>query len=729
MDSFEFGSEYTSLEQLPAFYHASKTTSPLEATNSPNKNGTLMYAHNDVLVPVHLEGHNNVPLHMVGDNAVQQKDIHTPDPISSEDIHASSHFYQMLHEHMPADIQRPDNASMQGHSNYETFVTQDKSSAQSIAGMQTFDLPAFPMHGKLPPTESQSYMPSNNVVSGEPAAGSQGITHMSSFSDKSCPPLDSSGVTPASVFSKVSSSSTNDFLPPITSPMLQPQGSQQHVYGLNEVKDVQLAPDLLHMSSASSGADVPGPPDLMTGNVMMPNGFTHSITPSPTLSAEQRPALRRSRATDSKISRVRPSPLIKPVQSPKNVWQGRKRGGSLHSSPSLGAIESISNAMQDSSNGFSISSPALSPASMSLPRSNTVAKPLPARSSTMDETKSGASNPGHGDTQEHAERTPFLKSPSPIELANSDPTQPATQPATPGTLMGLAYSPRPSSAPVETVGSVTSTPALPPSTSSQQNIYYPPSYGGMNSYQTQNAVSAVTASALINASQPPHGMFFQGGAVPHKSFYPSGVSQDGPASWFNMRRAENFGLDQRRTSHKAAEQKRRDSLKHCFDELRVLLPGITVDHNSPGGSMLGPDGSNEDRLAEGFGLMEMSDRNGDQPSAQGEGVSDSNLDPNRTIAKVLLLRHSNEYLIRLKKRIERRDVALQTLSEEVVRLRSILSKQGISFDGEDAKVSSELSSLSIKSEKREPPTRQDVPVGHPQNQDAPSRDVERPLNP
>ena len=443
MDSFEFGSEYTSLEELPAFYHASKTTGPLEAANSPDKNGTLMYAHNDVLVPVHLEGHNNVPLHMVGDNAVQQKDIHTPDPISSEDIHASSHFYQMLHEHMPADIQRPDNANMQGHSNYETFVTQDKSSAQSIAGMQTFDLPAFPMHGKLPPTESQSYMSSNNVVSGEPAVGSQGITHMSSFSDKSCPPLDSSGVTPASVFSKVSSSSANDFLPPITSPMLQPQGSQQHVYGLNEVKDVQMTPDLLHMSSASSGANVPGPPDLMTGNVMMPNGFAHSITPSPTLSAEQRPPLRRSRATDSKISRVRPSPLIKPVQSPKNVWQGRKRGGSLHSSPSLGAIESISNAMQDSSNGFSISSPALSPASMSLPRSNTVAKPLPARSSTMDETKSGASNPGHGDTQEHAERTPFLKSPSPIELANSNPTQPATQPATPGTLMGLAYSPRP----------------------------------------------------------------------------------------------------------------------------------------------------------------------------------------------------------------------------------------------------------------------------------------------
>ena len=36
MDSFEFGSEYPSLEELPAFYHASKTTGPLEAATSPS---------------------------------------------------------------------------------------------------------------------------------------------------------------------------------------------------------------------------------------------------------------------------------------------------------------------------------------------------------------------------------------------------------------------------------------------------------------------------------------------------------------------------------------------------------------------------------------------------------------------------------------------------------------------------------------------------------------------
>jgi hypothetical protein len=34
------------------------------------------------------------------------------------------------------------------------------------------------------------------------------------------------------------------------------------------------------------------------------------------------------------------------------------------------------------------------------------------------------------------------------------------------------------------------------------------------------------------------------------------------------------GIELRRTSHKAAEQKRRDSLKNCFDDLRQMIPNI-----------------------------------------------------------------------------------------------------------------------------------------------------------
>ena len=72
-------------------------------------------------------------------------------------------------------------------------------------------------------------------------------------------------------------------------------------------------------------------------------------------------------------------------------------------------------------------------------------------------------------------------------------------------------------------------------------------------------------------------------------------------------------------------------------------------------------------------------------------------DANRAVAKVLLLRHSNEYLIRLKRRIERRDLAVQSLSEEVVRLRALLADaEKRKGDGMEAKVSSELSSLSIE---------------------------------
>ncbi|RUS14248.1 hypothetical protein BC937DRAFT_94128 [Endogone sp. FLAS-F59071] len=35
------------------------------------------------------------------------------------------------------------------------------------------------------------------------------------------------------------------------------------------------------------------------------------------------------------------------------------------------------------------------------------------------------------------------------------------------------------------------------------------------------------------------------------------------------------GIELRRTSHKAAEQKRRDSLKRCFDDLRGVIPDVT----------------------------------------------------------------------------------------------------------------------------------------------------------
>lgn len=145
-----------------------------------------------------------------------------------------------------------------------------------------------------------------------------------------------------------------------------------------------------------------------------------------------------------------------------------------------------------------------------------------------------------------------------------------------------------------------------------------------------------------------------------QNILPGGLSSQDRDSWAStMKSSGGGGLESRRTSHKAAEQKRRDSLKFCFDELRGMLPAITLDDDVPGGSMLGPDGYIEDQDAEGFGLEEV----GDAESAR---------IANRAISKVALLRHSNEYLIRLKHRMGRRDRDLALCRREIMELRSRL---------------------------------------------------------
>lgn len=125
--------------------------------------------------------------------------------------------------------------------------------------------------------------------------------------------------------------------------------------------------------------------------------------------------------------------------------------------------------------------------------------------------------------------------------------------------------------------------------------------------------------------------------------------------------------DSRRTSHKAAEQKRRDSLKYSFDELRGYLPAIMVDDEAPGGSILGPDGLPEDEGPEDFSVAEIADA--EQARIANKGIS-----------KVSLLRHSNEYLLRIRARMDRRDHALKEAREEVLRLRGLLAEQGVAVE-------------------------------------------------
>jgi hypothetical protein len=113
----------------------------------------------------------------------------------------------------------------------------------------------------------------------------------------------------------------------------------------------------------------------------------------------------------------------------------------------------------------------------------------------------------------------------------------------------------------------------------------------------------------------------------------------------------------RKTSHKAAEQKRRDSLKTTFDDLRLLLPPIPLpsDDNFPDEPIL--PGALPPR---------------GPPKAGGEG-------PNKGVSKLQLLRCGNELIRQLKGRVERRDEEIEKLRREVMRLRNLISDDALKY--------------------------------------------------
>ena len=104
----------------------------------------------------------------------------------------------------------------------------------------------------------------------------------------------------------------------------------------------------------------------------------------------------------------------------------------------------------------------------------------------------------------------------------------------------------------------------------------------------------------------------------------------------------------KKTSHKDAEQKRRDSLKTSFDDLRLLLPPIPLPTEEGGLEPLLPGA--------------MPPRG---PPRPGGG-------PNTSVSKLQLLRYGNDYIRLLKGRVERRDVEIEKLREEVRRLRLLV---------------------------------------------------------
>ena len=117
-----------------------------------------------------------------------------------------------------------------------------------------------------------------------------------------------------------------------------------------------------------------------------------------------------------------------------------------------------------------------------------------------------------------------------------------------------------------------------------------------------------------------------------------------------------------KSTHKDAEQKRRDSLKTSFDELRLLLPPIPLSASATTGPLaglgLGGDDSDDPPLP---GAMPPRG----PPRGEGDG-------PNKGVSKLVLLRCGNEFIRDLVGKVGRRDEEIARLREELKRLRNIL---------------------------------------------------------
>ncbi|KAL0097157.1 helix-loop-helix DNA-binding domain-containing transcription factor [Phycomyces blakesleeanus] len=98
------------------------------------------------------------------------------------------------------------------------------------------------------------------------------------------------------------------------------------------------------------------------------------------------------------------------------------------------------------------------------------------------------------------------------------------------------------------------------------------------------------------------------------------------------------GIENRRTAHKAAEQKRRDTLKQSFDSLREEIAEAMVE---------------EEKVAE------------EEARYQKEKEV-------KQMSKVVLLQHSYEYILRLKSDSRRKDNKMTRLQKEVQALRAKL---------------------------------------------------------
>jgi hypothetical protein len=104
------------------------------------------------------------------------------------------------------------------------------------------------------------------------------------------------------------------------------------------------------------------------------------------------------------------------------------------------------------------------------------------------------------------------------------------------------------------------------------------------------------------------------------------------------------GIENRRSAHKAAEQKRRDTLKQSFDSLRTEIIDAMIEE-------------------------EMDDNNDTVNRTELRSAKEKDV---KQMSKVVLLQHSYEYILRLKNDNRRKDEKQQKMRQELISLRKQL---------------------------------------------------------
>ncbi|RIB02090.1 hypothetical protein C2G38_2228822 [Gigaspora rosea] len=127
-------------------------------------------------------------------------------------------------------------------------------------------------------------------------------------------------------------------------------------------------------------------------------------------------------------------------------------------------------------------------------------------------------------------------------------------------------------------------------------------------------------------------------------------------------------LESRRTTHKAAEQKRRDSLKQSFDELKKVIPFNSASSNTNVNNN-GCDGNNNNSISGKIG-----DSNGSM----------------KNVSKLFLLKRAHDHIVELQQQTKEKDLIIKNLMSEINELRVVKRQKVDQIQQDDSAVASNI---------------------------------------